>query len=369
MFITTIKKTTPKTTYLDLFTHSTQNNTTIFQKITYLSTNFQPNITQQAHIQQTEKALENIDEILKPFRNNYQDQYYEFKIPKHSGGLRTINAPLEDFKTALSNVKNIFENKIKCLPHPAAYAYIKNTSIYDAVQVHQQNNSKWFLKIDLKNFFPSCTPELIYNQLINLYPFHYISEEHKTILKDTIQICCLNNGLPQGTPMSPILTNLIMVSYDYYITMYLNTQATYEFKYTRYADDILISSPKNFNWRKIQKNIEKILTPFTINKEKLRYGNSAGRNWNLGLMLNKDNNITLGYKKKKLLNAMLNNFFRDYKNNIKWSIPDTQHLIGQLSYLKYIEPDYYKYILNKYETKYNFNFKQLIKIILNPTHI
>ena len=321
---------------------------------------------QQSKITTAETFIEKAWELLKPYEENYMTQYYEFQIPKRSGGLRTINAPNTAFKEALSKVKDIFEQDLKCLAHNAAYAYTKQRSILDALKIHQANQSQWYLKIDLLNFFPNCTPDLIYKQLKQLYPFYYFSEKYNTLLKKIIKVCCLNNGLPQGTPMSPILTNLIMIPYDYTLYNALKRGIGDHFVYTRYADDILISCKRNFNWRCLEETLAIYLRPFQIKHEKTRYGSRAGSNWNLGLMLNKDNNITLGSGKKKIINAMLNNFIKDYKNNIKWSREDVYQLQGHLSYLKQIEPDYYNYIVQKYEAKYNItNYHNLIKDILN----
>ena len=45
--------------------------------------------------------------------------------------------------------------------------------------------------------------------------------------------------------------------------------------------------------------------PFELNTSKTRYGSAAGANWNFGIMLNKDNQMTIGRKKKKQLESML----------------------------------------------------------------
>lgn len=321
---------------------------------------------QRTQVYTTADAIMEAYNILKPFRNNHNTQYYEFKIPKRSGGLRTINAPNWEFKNALSKVKDIFEEKIKCLAHNSAYAYTKNRSTIDALNVHKENKSNWYLKLDLKDFFPSCTPDLIYSQLKQLYPFYYLDVCPSEALREIIKICCLDNaGLPQGTPMSPILTNLIMVPYDYEINNYLKRGTGNHYAYTRYADDILISSKSDFDWKTLQTHLSGILRPFNIKDSKTRYGSKAGRNWNLGLMLNKDNKITLGHIKKKQLNAMLNNFLNDFSNNIEWPREDVYELQGQLGYLKHIEPNYFEHILNKYQDKYNTNYKVAIKTILN----
>lgn len=319
---------------------------------------------QKQQIDKARLGVHKIQHMLSAFTTNYEEQYTQFQIPKKSGGLRTINAPKYAFKNALSTVKYILEHDIRCLPHPAAYAYIKNTSIKDALEKHQKNKSNWYLKIDIKDFFPSCTPELIYEQLIQLYPFAYLTTDDKLILKNSIKICCLNNGLPQGTPVSPLLTNLLMVPFDYKITEHLKTKSQ-KFVYTRYADDILISSKTHFNWQELQNEIQNILTPFVIKKEKTRYGSKAGRNWNLGLMLNKDNDITLGYRKKRNLNAALNNFIKDHQQRKSWDKQQTQVLLGQLSWLQQIEPNYYNALIQKYEAKYNiFDISNIFSYIL-----
>lgn len=323
----------------------------------------------QNHLIQLLTGIRLMEEILEPFKDNYTEQYTVFQIPKRTGGLRTIHAPKPEFKEALSKCKDIFENIIKCLPHDAAYAYIKNRSTTDALKKHQLNQSKWYLKLDIKDFFPNCTPDFIYNQLMQVFPFCYIANAHESIkdsFKKIIKICCLDNGLPQGTPISPLLTNLIMVPFDYKITQFLKRGTGNHYVYTRYADDILISSKSNFNWQELVNTLKGILQPqFTIKDEKTRYGSTAGRNWNLGLMVNKDNQITLGHKKKKLLHAMLNNFLRDASLTRFWSKEDTHTLQGQLGYLYHIEPDYYHDMLNKYECKYHLNYKATVKYILN----
>lgn len=322
------------------------------------------NHSEKIHLEYVIKAIELAYKILKPFEETPKEQlYYAFRIPKHSGGLRTINAPMEHFKTALSEVKHLFESHINCLPHNAAYAYIKQRSTIQAIQQHKNNESNWFLKIDLKDFFPSCTPTLIYSQLLKLYPFACCPEKTQNLLYKIIDICCLNNGLPQGTPMSPILTNLLMVSYDFDIQNYLINKDNF-FIYTRYADDILISSKIKFKWSEIVDDLKHILQPFIIHSEKVRFGSKSGRNWNLGLMLNKDNNITLGFKEKRNLNAMLNNFLQDFKENNPWSKDDTYYLQGKISYLNQIEPDYASYIINKYNQKHNLNYYKVLKTIL-----
>lgn len=322
------------------------------------------------HIDLCIEELKTIGAAIDAFPNtdNMQEHYQTFHIPKHSGGMRRIDAPEEPLKDLMRNIKRSIDTKFGKHYHDAAYAYVSGRSTKDAMRAHQKNNSRWFLKLDMKDFFTSCSEAFILQQLQKVYPYSILMadpESNVTITK-LVKLCMLNGGLPQGTPLSPLITNLIMVPIDFKITQYCCER---QMVYTRYADDLTISSEYDFQWTPVCAAVRAILTeegaPFTINNTKTRYGSSAGRNWNLGLMLNKDNKITIGHKQKMRLRAGINNFLRDFTNGIFWSTIELQQLLGNLSYLKNIEPAYTEYIVHELEQKYHLNMNLCAKRILN----
>lgn len=297
--------------------------------------------------------------------------YYSFKIPKHSGGLRQIDAPLPALKAAQNDLKDIFTRHFHALYHTCAFAYIPGRSSLTALQRHQYNNSRFFLKEDCHDFFGSTTFDFVIKQLSHIFPFCIVLENPrgKEELSKAISVCFLNNSLPQGTPISPMLTNLIMIPIDYEIAKYIRDN-NLNMIYTRYADDMLFSKAVDFNntWRDFRKSILNIFklheAPYTLNAKKTRYGSSAGRNWNLGLMLNKDNEITVGHQKKKQLKVMLYSLLTSPK---EWSASDAQSLQGTLAYHLMVEKDYTQKIVKQYEEKYGngLTVAEALKKIIN----
>lgn len=295
-----------------------------------------------------------------------QSLYKTFYIPKKSGGLRRIDAPLPPLMDALTELRHILTIHFKAQYHTAAFAYIKNRSVIDAVKRHQDNNSNWFLKIDFHDFFGSTTPDFMMETLSKIYPFSKLVGCDRETLRVALDLCFLNGGLPQGTPISPMLTNLLMIPFDYLLTKKLNNLDGQRFVYTRYADDIHISSLKDFSPELIIRVVTDILhevkAPYTFKQEKTHYGSRAGRNWMLGVMLNKDNDITVGYRNKKHFKAMLNNYILDHKNaKASWPLEDIQHMSGLLSYYKMIEPDYFKGLISYINNKYSIDFESTLK--------
>lgn len=296
-----------------------------------------------------------------------QSLYNSFKIPKHSGGLRQIDAPLPPLYDALVELRSILTTYCMASYHTAAFAYVSGRSTVDAVKRHQANNSNWFLKVDFHDFFGSTTKEFTLSTLNHIVPFNLICESPRgeKALSQAIDLCFLNGGLPQGTPISPMLTNLLMIPFDYKLSKALRDFNGQQFIYTRYADDSLISSLRDFDPNAIQNLISDVIkecnAPYTFKREKTRYGSRAGSNWNLGVMLNKDNNITVGHKAKKQFRAMCNNYILDSKNHVTWDKSDVQSLQGIISYYKMIEKEYFENLINTINSKYQVNLMSLIK--------
>lgn len=290
-----------------------------------------------------------------------QDEYYTFKIPKKTHGFREINAPQDSLKNDMKQILQTLDQYLKLLTHDSAWAYTQGRDVVHAMKEHTKNNSRWYLKLDLHDFFGSCNPTFIKEQLKKIYPFAKYPEESVELIDNLVNIAILNDGLPQGTPLSPMLTNLIMIEFDYKINrlLYSLTKDTELLKqkyiYTRYADDIIISARNKFDYNIIVAALKELFedTPLQLNEEKTRFGSSSGRNWNLGVMCNKDNKITIGYRKKQQLKAAINNYMNSREQE-PWDLQDLYWLQGQLSWLNNVEPEYFKgftnYLYNKYDT-------------------
>lgn len=293
--------------------------------------------------------------------------YETFHIPKKSGGLRRIDAPKPELMNALRNLKTIFEEDFHALYHTSAFAYVKNRCTVDAVKRHQKNNSKWFGKLDLHDFFGSTTLDYVIKMFSMVFPFSEIVKfpNGEAELRKALDLAFLNGGLPQGTPLSPLITNVMMIPVDYKLANAFRDFDKQRFIYTRHADDFIISSKVDFDVHRVEKLVVDTLhefgAPFTINESKTRYGSSAGRNWNLGVMLNKDNEITVGHKKKRQFQSMLYNYITDKRKGISWPREDVQTMQGLHSYYRMVEPETIDVIVKHTNEKMETDVLRLIK--------
>ena len=293
-------------------------------------------------------ALVNMLETNLHLMNNIPFEYEEYNIPKSSGGYRRICAPNAQLKELQRNVADNL-TRLGAIAHNAAYAYVPSRTCKDALIKHQSAENKWFYKFDIKDFFPSCNTEVL-PILKYVYPFCALSED---TLSKIIELATYKGALPQGSPLSPLLSNMILTVFDF--KMQFSVKA-FNGVYTRYADDILISTPTHhelsFIQHIIKKHLESLSSNFKINTDKSRCGSIKGSNWNLGLILNAENKITLGHDKKMKLKAKINNFIFDFTNQKYWSIIDTQVLQGEVNYFKTIEPEYAAFVIYRLEQKY-----------------
>lgn len=308
------------------------------------------------------------------YQQDRQSLYNTFFIPKKSGSIWRIGAPKDDFRridapkgelsSAQRELREIFEQRFYALQHTSAYAYVAGRSTVDAVKRHQANESKWFLKVDFSNFFGSTTPAFVLSQLRQIFPFSEIMNDAEgvAVVSKALDLCFLNGGLPQGTPISPMLTNLMMIPVDHALAKLLHQR---RMVYTRYADDLLISCQKSFLYKDVVREIEEILksfsAPLRIKPEKTRYGSSAGANWNLGVMLNKDNKITIGWKNVDRFKAMCHSYITDRLKGVRWDRTSVQQFVGLISYYMMVEKTYIQHIIVHYNQKHHVNMMAMLK--------
>jgi len=196
------------------------------------------------------------------------------------------------------------------------------------------------------------------------------SPEGKEEMSKALDLCFLNGGLPQGTPISPLLTNIMMIPVDHDIA---NSKCFVEgrYTYTRYADDIVIGNRFAFAGEK-RAEVEGVLrdvlkkhdAPFAINNKKTKYGSSAGRNYILGVLLTKDNEITVGAERRKKFKTAIFSMLADYKAGERWDVGRAQELQGLAAYYSMVNKEDTENIFKHYENKMGLSVKDVFRDLL-----
>lgn len=326
-------------------------------------------IQRMCHVNRLVAKLEEFNAATEDIRSKERSKmYHTFYVPKSSGhGYRRIDAPNEALMAALRNLKTIFEDDFHALYHTSAFAYVRHRCTIDSIKRHQANESRWFGKFDLSNFFGNTTMDFVLKQFSMIYPFSEVMKvpQGRSALEKALELAFLNGGLPQGTPISPTITNIMMIPIDFALNKGFREFNGQKFVYTRYADDFLVSSRYDFNVRDVQKFIVDTLAefgaPFHLNATKTRYGSSSGKNYNLGVVLNKDNQISVGYKKKRQFKAQLSSFVLDTQSGNYWDLESVQVLDGLRNYYRMVEKDVIDGIVASINEKYSVDIVDMIR--------
>ena len=180
-------------------------------------------------------------ELLNNIGDNSDCYFEEFEIKKN-GKRRTLcrykdNIRGNEARKLHNSLLNIIRNKVSLSYN--SYAYQKGKSIVSCANQHK--NSNYFMKLDIKSFFNSIDINLLTNDLIEFLHIDCIFMEQ---VKKIIKSCTCNNMLPLGFTISPLLTEIYMKKFDENV---LKLLSKYGIIYTRYADDMMLSSNKDIN--------------------------------------------------------------------------------------------------------------------------
>lgn len=237
--------------------------------------------------------------------NHVFHRYRNFEIPKKSGGTRQISAPYsQNYMHMLRYIAIILQSIYQ--PSAHTMGFVPGKSIVDNAKAHVGMN--YVFNIDLKDFFPSIeAPRIIARLKVKPFCFPW------KVAKAIAAICTMRvqeEGtepeekkyryvLPQGSPASPILTNLMCEKLDFLLS---GLAKRFGLNYTRYADDITFSSMHNVyqEGSDFREELERIISEqgFIINPKKTRLNIVGSRQEVTGLTVSHDKvNVSRKYIK------------------------------------------------------------------------
>lgn len=156
-----------------------------------------------------------------------QRYYRRFKIRKGKK-TRQIEAP----KVALKIIQRwIGAHLARATTLPdCVFGFVPGKQgVVEAAQLHCE--AKWVYSVDLRDFFPSVAAARVLAALVT----RGYSERAATLI---VRLCTLDERLPQGSPASPVLSNLAFLPTDNALQGIATNLGV---RYSRYADDLVFS--------------------------------------------------------------------------------------------------------------------------------
>ncbi|MBU0471456.1 MAG: retron St85 family RNA-directed DNA polymerase [Nanoarchaeota archaeon] len=227
------------------------------------------------------------------------EHYRQFEIGKRGGGTRNICSPRVFLKTIQYWILDYLLFALKI--HPSCNSYQKGKSIITNASDHVGKN--YVANIDIKDFFNSISERSISKFLCNQ---GYDAGFSELISK----LVTLNDGLPQGAPTSPHISNAFMYQFDEKIFKFCEKL---KMVYSRYADDMTISGS---NKKDIIRGIgfaKQYLDSMglSLNESKTRIASKGGQQKVTGIVVNSHISPPRMFRRK--IRAMFHNAYKNPK--------------------------------------------------------
>ncbi|MDC6120454.1 reverse transcriptase domain-containing protein [Serratia rubidaea] len=234
------------------------------------------------------------------------------------------------------------------------FSYRKDVNITDAVRPHC--NSEFIFKTDISNFFSSISSEAIANSLSkycgNIRTVD--NEEVRDNIGRIVYLCTINNRLPIGFSCSPSISNFCFYDYDNLIKAYCDENG---YIYSRYADDLIISSQDEMDRAMLTRDLSFILSSdaflkLEINHKKTKVITKKYERKILGISILNDGKMTVSKATKTDIEVKLYLLKTDRKKLVDYSGMDEMASIlsiaGVLSQINNIDRDYLFHLRKKY---------------------
>ncbi|EKO3870542.1 retron St85 family RNA-directed DNA polymerase [Vibrio harveyi] len=271
-------------------------------------------------------------------------RYKRYEIPKRNGsGVRLIAQPAKSVKILQRICVETLRESL--LVHQAATAYEVGTGIKMNANRHRFN--QYLLKMDFADFFPSITPEVLFNT----FEFHGLdlTEENQLTLQNLLFWKPTRDSsleLSIGAPSSPFISNAVMYEFDSRVTELCSSLGV---RYTRYADDLVFSTNHPnvlFGLPEALANL--LLEPqfsfLRFNVNKTVFSSKRNNRHITGVTLTNDGRLSIGRKRKRRLSSLIHR----YQVGDLTASEDIEELKGHLGFAKHIEPIFIARMIRKY---------------------
>lgn len=284
------------------------------------------------------------------------DNYYRFDIPKKSGEARHIAAPKTKLKAAQRQILEQILEKVEI--SNVSHGFIKSRSVLTGATSHNPSPDL-LINIDLENFFPTITFERVRGLYQSFGYSGYIAsllamlctycERMPLEIKGVVKYVKTSERiLPQGSPASPMITNIICRNMDKRINGLCQKLGI---TYTRYADDMsfsYIGDTNNLAIGNFLNSINKIIEAegFHMKKEKTHILRKNNRQYITGIVIN---NEEIGVPKKwvKILKASIHNAQKLKNSGGSVSNKTVLEISGKIAWLKSVNAIRYQKIINQ----------------------
>jgi hypothetical protein len=288
------------------------------------------------------------------------DHYHRYSIPKKKGGERNIAAPKSVLKNAQRKILDGILSKVPVSDY--AHGFLQGKSVLSGAKAHMADkpygeNTGLLINMDLEDFFPTITFERVRGMFKAFGYSGYISsllammctycERIAIEVKGEIKYVKTSDRiLPQGSPASPMITNIICVKLDKRLS---GLASKYNCIYTRYADDMsfsFIEESKDLNLGRFMGLVSKIVSEegLNINQKKTRFLRKNNRQCITGIVINNDE---IGIPKKwiKTLRAAIYNANKLKNNGEEVPAKAINEISGMVSWVKSVNSKRYADII------------------------
>jgi retron-type reverse transcriptase len=291
-------------------------------------------------IQQIARTTKLDEQELRHLAASANRRYKVYEIPKRNIGMRKIEHPSREIKALQRWIAKVIVGRFPV--HHAATAYQKGSGIRENAERHR--TSKYTNRYDFANFFPSFKQKSV-EQFIQ-------SESEKLgmiLAPDDLQfvgnIVCRNGRLTIGAPSSPTITNTMMFDFDQSLFGFCHSKGLV---YTRYADDLFISSNEPGKLEKLEKQILEAKRgiphlSLRLNRKKTAYLSKKYGRQITGVNITSDHKLSIGRDRKREIKALVHQWI-----NNKLDVSKVHYMRGLLAFARDIEPEFEANLRLKY---------------------